>query len=158
VPLRQVSAAVLLWLASTVSPLARSEDALLYRASTAKSFADVVFDLEFAIAQHNFRITGRNRIGAGLRERGHETFPDAEVIHFCNLERAREVLELDPAFLALMPCRLAVHEQNGQVVVTGILLPVDHPDERVNAFAREMNGMIRSIVDFAMEPYAVPIP
>ena len=81
---------------------------------TDKPFEDVVFELDFAITERNFRITGRNTIGKGLRERGYSDFPNVEVIHFCNLEYAREVLLIDPGFVAQMPCRITVHEAPGR--------------------------------------------
>ena len=121
------------------------------RFRVAKPFADVVFELNFAITERNFRITGRNTIGEGLRRRGYEDFPDIEVIHFCSLELAREVLLIDPGFVAQMPCRITVHEQDGITVVSLITLPTDHADERVNAFARRMNETLRAIVSFALE-------
>lgn len=124
----------------------------IVRYVTAKSFADVVFDLDFAITEHNLRITGRNTIGEGLRERGYSDFPDIEVIHFCSLELAREVLLIDPGFVAQMPCRITVHEQNGETVISLILLPLDHADARVNAFSRRMNAMLTEIVNFVIAP------
>lgn len=122
------------------------------RAVTTKAFRDVVDQLEFAISERNFRLTGRNDVGRGIRERGHPDFPDMEVLHFCSLEYAREVLELDPAFIAQMPCRVTVHQAGAEVVVQMILLPEDHADARVNAFARRMNGLLREILDYALEP------
>ncbi len=116
-----------------------------------KSFDDVVFELNFAITERNFRITGRNTIGEGLRKRGYSDFPDVEVIHFCSLELAREVLLIDPGFVAQMPCRITVHEQDGKTVVSLITLPVDHADERVNDFARRMNATLTEIAEFAVE-------
>jgi len=125
----------------------------VYRLVTDKSFEDVVFDLKFAISERNFRITGSNKIGKGLRERGYERYPDLEVIHFCSLERAREVLDLDPDYIAQMPCRIAVHEQGDKVIINAILLPENHSDARINEFAGEMNKLIRDIVAFAVEEY-----
>ena len=125
---------------------------LIHRYAVDKAFAEVIFELNFAITEHNFRITGRNTIGAGLRERGYADFPDVEVIHFCSLELAREVLLLDPGFVAQMPCRITVHEAAGRTVISLILLPLDHPDERVNAFARRMNAILQEIVEYALAP------
>jgi len=124
--------------------------ATLLQASTTKPFEDVREEIEFAITERNFRITGRNTIGAALRKRGFPDFPDVEVIHFCNLQNARKVLLLDPGFVAQMPCRITLHEQNGRVIISAILLPEDNPDERVNAFARRLNRQLREIVDFAL--------
>ena len=129
-----VIVAVITTAACSPSPSATPRsDALIERARTDKAFDDVVFELEFAITERNFRITGRNTIGKGLRERGYDDFPDVEVIHFCNLEYAREVLEIDPGYVSL------------------ILLPEDHADARINAFARRMNAILREIVEFVLE-------
>lgn len=136
---------------SAPAPGASRSDALIVRALTDKTFDDVVFELDFAITERNFRITGRNTIGKGLRDRGYENFPDVEVIHFCNLEYAREVLEIDPGYVAQMPCRITVHSSPDGTVVSLILLPEDHADERVNAFARRMNAILREIIDFVLE-------
>lgn len=150
------AAAWLLALALVALPAAATtvdlapEGALLVRYTVDKSFDDVVFELTFAITDHNFRITGRNSIGAGLRERGYKDFPNAEVINFCSLELAREVLLLDPGFIAYMPCRVTVHEERGRTVISLIKLPLDHHDPRVNDFARRMNATLTEIVDLAV--------
>jgi len=125
---------------------AGGDSGAIRRYHTPKSFADVVFELEFAITERNFRITGRNTIGEGLQARGYD-FPDVEVIHFCSLERAREVLAIDPGYVAQMPCRITVHESGSETVISVILLPLDHPDPRVREFAREMNGILLEIAE-----------
>lgn len=145
--------ATLLGLAAHASGAAtRHEHELIHRYTVDKAFAEVIFELNFAITEHNFRITGRNTIGAGLRERGYDDFPDVEVIHFCSLELAREVLLLDPGFVAQMPCRITVHEAQGKTVISLITLPLDHADERVNAFARRLNATLEEIVAYALAP------
>jgi len=126
---------------------------LILRGETTESFDDVILELDFAITERNFRITGRNTIGKGLRERGYTDFPDVEVIHFCNLESAREVLLLDPGFVAQMPCRLTVHRQSDKTVISVILLPEDHADTRVNAFAHRTNALLREILAFVLEKH-----
>lgn len=124
----------------------------IVRYTVDKPFAEVIFELNFAITDHNFRITGRNSIGSGLRDRGYKDFPEVEVIHFCSLELAHEVLELDPGYVALMPCRLSVHEQGGKTVISLVTLPLDHPNPKVNDFARKVNAELREIVEFAVAP------
>jgi uncharacterized protein (DUF302 family) len=128
------------------------------RAATTKPFEDVVFELNHEIANENFRITGRNEIGSGIRARGYPDFPNAEVIHFCSLENAREVMEMEPGFIAFMPCRVTVHEESGKTVITMPLLPEDHADPRVTAFARRVNEKLRRIFAFAVEDEARPVP
>ncbi len=132
-------------------------EALIHRFKTEKSFADVIQELDFAITERNFRITGRNTVGKGMRNRGYENYPEIEVIHFCSLDVAKEVLDIDPGYVAQMPCRVTIHEQDNAVIVSLILLPTDHKDLRVNDFARKMNITLRGIVDFALEDNAVPL-
>lgn len=121
---------------------------------TTKPFADVVHELEFAITERNFRITGRNTIGNEIRKRGYPGFPNMEVIHFCNLEYAREMLTLAPRFVAQMPCRITVHEERGRVLVGLVWLPQDQADPRIRHFAQRMNGLLREIVQFAVQENA----
>lgn len=135
-------------------PAATSYAELIVRTATDKPFQDVVEELELAISARNFRITSANAIGKGLRERGYTDFPEIHVIHFCSLEYAREVLAIDPGYVAMMPCRITVHSEAGQTVISLILLPEDHPDPRVNAFARRMNALLHEIRDFALEENA----
>ena len=147
--LRWLALALSLALA-TAAPAAESSGAAVARGETDKSFDDVILEADFAITERNFRITGRNTIGKGLRERGYKDFPDVEVIHFCNLESAREVLEIDPDFVAQMPCRMTVHRQHDKTVVNVVLLPENHHDPRVSQFARRMNGDLREILAYVL--------
>jgi uncharacterized protein (DUF302 family) len=123
-----------------------------YEASTAtKPYADVLAELELAITERNFRITGHNKIGSVIREREHIAFPDYDTVQFCNLSLAREMLDIAPEAVAYMPCNATVRTQNGRVHATIHLLPTDSPNPRLNDFARQMNGKLREIVDFAVE-------
>ena len=81
-----------------------------YSAETAtKPYADVMAELELAITEHNFRITGHNKIGSVIRERDHIDFPDYDTIQFCNLTLAQQMLEMSPSSVAWMPCNMARH-------------------------------------------------
>jgi uncharacterized protein (DUF302 family) len=121
------------------------------RETTNKSFQAVIEELDFAITEHNFRITGRNVIGEAIRKRGHPGFPLVEVVHFCNLEYARKFIELDPHFILEMPCRIAVYQDHGKVVLATMLLPENSADPRLNDLARKVNGILRDIVGFVVE-------
>jgi uncharacterized protein (DUF302 family) len=154
--MRRALLIVLFMVAAACSqPHSTSYRDLLVRHTTDKPFADVVDELEFAISERNFRITGANEVGSALRDRGFEGFPDMQVIHFCSLEYAHEVLAIDPDYIAMMPCRITVHVREGKTIITLIMLPEDHPDPRVNAFAARINGLLREIAAFAIEENAV---
>ncbi len=122
---------------------------LRYQAGADKPFDEVLDDLKVAISEYNFRLTGENRIGLAIARRGQIPFPRATVLHFCNLEYARRLLQLDPASLAHMPCRVTVYEQAGGVLVGAHLLPLDDPRSR--GINREINRILRAIVDEALE-------
>jgi uncharacterized protein (DUF302 family) len=137
-----------------IGPNARAEriERMLHRTTVQRPFADVLLDLEFAITDHNFRITGANHIGAAIGERIGQPFPEAEVIHFCNLEYARRLLEIDPDFLSYMPCQITVIQgQNGVIVSTWLLPDRPGPPAAASAAALidEINAIMRAIVDYA---------
>jgi uncharacterized protein (DUF302 family) len=129
----------------------RGEFIRYYQASTTKPYADVLAELEVAITEQNFRITGHNKIGSVIREREGIDFPDYDTIQFCNLTLARQMLQLSPAAVRHMPCNIAVRDEHGRVTVNVRLLPDDTDNARLNDFARQMNARMKRMVDFAVE-------
>jgi len=122
-----------------------------YQAETGKPYDDVLAELELAITENNFRITGHNHIGSVIRKRDNIAFPDYDTIQFCNLTLAKQMLEMSPAAVAYMPCNIAVRSEQGKVIIVTHMLPTDGPDGKLNAFFSEMNGKLKKIVDFAAE-------
>lgn len=130
----------------------KAPDPLFFEAATTqKAYQDVLAELQIAITQRNFRITGHNNIGGVIREREGIAFPDYDTIQFCNLSEARIMLELSPKMVAWMPCNVSVRAQGDQVIVTTHLLPTDSEDPALNDFARRMNEELKAIVEFALE-------
>ena len=117
--------------------------------ATQKTFSEVLFEINFAITQHNFRITSRANLSKGVRERGHNDFPSFEIIHLCNLELAREALEIDPGYVVYMPCKITIHEQGDTTVISIVKLPENHRDQRLEVFAKNVNQQLVNIVRFA---------
>lgn len=146
---KPVVAAVLVLLSlAACSPPPAQDRAPRYTAHTSKPFADVLADLEFAIGEHNFRLTGRDTIGAAIAERNAIAFDAATVLHFCNLEYARQLLEADPHYLLHMPCRIALYERAGRITVEARLLPEGDPAPLLNT---RINGILKAIVSDAAE-------
>lgn len=129
----------------------RPTEPRFFQMETHKPYAEVLAELELAITERNFRITGHNKIGSVIRERDHIDFPEYDTLQFCNLTLARQMLELSPEAVMHMPCNVTVRTQNGKVVITTHLLPTDGNDARLNEFARTMNEKLRQIVEFAAE-------
>jgi uncharacterized protein (DUF302 family) len=138
---------VLLSLAACSSPPAQDR-APRYTAHSSKPFEEVLADLEFAIGEHNFRLTGRDTIGAAIAERNAVAFPSATVLHFCNLEYARQLLEVDPHYLLHMPCRIALYEGADGVTVEARLLP---QGDLAPALNTRINSILKAIVSDAAD-------
>ena len=130
-------------------PRSEQDPATRYTLHTSKSFDDVLSDLEFAIGEHNFRLTGRDTIGEAIARRDNIDLPPGTVLHFCNLEYARQLLEVAPQYLLHMPCRIAVYEQAGNVTVEARLLPENDP--AVRALSQKINRILEAIVSSAVE-------
>ena len=116
----------------------------VYKLETEKPFDDVIEDLKFAISEHNFRLTSENKIGKAIAKREKILFPEATILHFCNLKIAQAFLEIDPEYLLRMPCRIAVRKSKNRVIIETWLQPETHND--LCRQAKEVNQILRSIV------------
>ncbi|MEQ1638404.1 MAG: DUF302 domain-containing protein [Methylococcales bacterium] len=122
-----------------------------YQATTAKPYADVLAELEVAISDHNFRITGHSRVGKVIRDRGTPDFPEYDTLQFCNLTHAKTVLLMSPHAIQYMPCNVVVYQFEGKTIIKTHLLPTDGGDPELNQFMSKMNSILKQIVDFAAE-------
>lgn len=120
-----------------------------YRATTDKSFDDVMLDLEFAISNENYNITSINSVGKVIAERHDIPFPNYAIVSSCSLEVAKQFLEIDPEYVTIMPCRIAVWEQHGKVQIDAQLVPEDDP--RCAELCANTNALLKRVVDFAVE-------
>ena len=131
------------------SPL--EERSVFYQAETYKAYDDVLAELEIAIAEHNFRITGHSRVGKVIRERDNIRFPDYDTLQFCNLTHAKVLLELSPHSVRQMPCNVVIYQFKDKVIINTRLLATDTDNEPLNQFAEKINVMLKAIVDFSAE-------
>ena len=130
-------------------PAHGTESDMIYQRVTSKVFADVVQDAEFMITEKNFRITSRLHIGKAIRERGNQTFPEHEVILFCNLALAEKMLEIAPEYINYCPYKLALLERRHKIVVSTRLMPEASGIKELDQVAREINAMLWAMVDYA---------
>ena len=122
-----------------------------YQSATNKPYDDVLAELEIAISEHNFRITGHSRVGKVIRDRGTENFPEYDTLQFCNLTHAKTLLLMSPHAVRFMPCNVVTYQYNGKTIVRTHLMPTNSNNPEFNAFAEKMNIMLHDIVDFAVE-------
>ena len=128
-----------------------TQSSLSYQASTQKPYDDVIAELEIAISEHNFRITGHSHVGKVIRERGTQNFPNYDTVQFCNLTYAKTLLELSPHGISHMPCNIVTYEFEGQTIVKTLLLPTNTDNSELNVFSDKMNQILKQVVDFAVE-------
>ncbi|MCK5122027.1 MAG: DUF302 domain-containing protein [Methylococcales bacterium] len=122
-----------------------------YQAETQKPYDDVLAELEIAIAEHNFRITGHSRVGKVIRDRGTKDFPNYDTLQFCNLTHAKTLLLMSPHAVSYMPCNIVTYEFDGRIIIKTHLLPTDTNNLKLNQFSETMNKTLKQIVDFAAE-------
>ena len=149
--LRALIFASLIFIASCASQPPNSEINYFYQAETQKPYDDVLAELEIAIVDHNFRITGHSRVGKVIRDRGSKNFPEYDTLQFCNLTHARTLLLMSPHAVSYMPCNIVTYEFDGKTIVKTHLLPIDTDNNDLNEFSKKMNKILKQIVDFAVE-------
>lgn len=144
----------LAWLATILLLAACSGQAAdpVIEERTDKPLADVLFDLEFAASERNFVITGRTFMGEALKDRGVDDAGNATVVQMCELGLVAELLAADPGLIRYMPCRVAAYKEEGQVVVTTLLIPEDSGNAAADDAAARLNAAMREIIREAVMP------
>lgn len=122
-----------------------------YQVATQKPYDEVLAELEVAISENNFRVTGHSRVGKVIRERGAKDFPDYDTIQFCNLTHARTILAIAPEAIRHMPCNVVMYRKGDKTIVRTHLLPTDTDNEELNRFSEQMNRILKQMIDFAAE-------
>ncbi|MGZ8188175.1 MAG: DUF302 domain-containing protein [Methylosarcina sp.] len=122
-----------------------------YQVETLKPYDDVLSELELAISENNFRVTGHSRVGKVIRERGAKDFPDYDTIQFCNLTYARTILSIAPETIRYMPCNVVMYQDRDKTIVRTHLLPTHTDNEELNRFSEQMNRILKKMLDFAVE-------
>ncbi len=116
-----------------------------------KTFEETIQDAEFIISENNFRITGSLKIGSAIRKRNDSGFPLYEIILFCNLSYAEEMLSLDADFIYHCPYRLSISERKDGIVVGTVLLPENAGSYEMRKISAYINTILRKIVKYAAE-------
>lgn len=132
-----------------VSCSGRSQEIFEYEST--KSLDEAMQDAVFAITEENFRITGNLHIGKTIQERGNHEFPMNEVILFCNLGYAQEMLTIDPAFINYCPYRVSIREHNQKVIIGTMLLPEKTGNRKMDELTSKINIILSNIVKYTAE-------
>ena len=135
----------------------------IYKRFSEKDYIDTKEDIEFAITESNFRIINRINIGDAIQERKDKIFPKNEVILFCNLSIAEEMLALEPDFINFCPYKITISEitetlGSGKIVMIGThLLPTKTKSPDINKFSVNINETLKKMIDYAIsdDPFLI---
>ena len=119
-----------------------------HRSSSTKDFDTVLEELLFAVSNENYNITSINRVGKAIAQRHDIEFPRYTIVNSCNLEMAKKFLDIDPKFVTVMPCRIAVWQEAELVHVSAHLLP--ETLENCQTLCKQTNDLLKRIVDFSV--------
>ena len=126
-----------------------NENEQIYEKKSKKTFANVIQDAEFAITENNFRITNRLHIGKAIKERGSIDFPQNEVILFCNLTIAEEMLRIEPRYINYCPYKVTVTDSSEYVTIATRLLPLEMNNSKMSTVFETINQILRTVVEYA---------
>lgn len=128
-------------------------DEAIYAKTSDKTLAEILEDTEFAVTDHNLRIVGRLHIGSAIREQGKGQFPDYEIILYCSLGFAEQILALKPDLINTCPGRIAIRAAVTGHIISAPLWPDHTGNPELDRLMHDMNDMVKSIVDFAAEEW-----
>ena len=121
----------------------------IHQKITSKLFDDIIQDAEFVITENNFRITNRLHIGDAIQKRGNTNFPQNEVILFCNLTIAEEMLLIEPRYINYCPYKITVTQNGEATIIATRLLPTRTGNRQMDDFAKKINKILISMVEYA---------
>ena len=121
----------------------------IHKKISTKNFDDIIQDVEFAITENNFRVVNRLNIGESIQERKEKKFPKNEIILFCNLSLAEEMLILEPDYINFCPYKITINEQNNETFIATRLMPINTGSTKLNNFALKMNNILVKMVEYA---------
>ena len=116
------------------------------------SVDEVVAKIEKAAAQHQFGVLGVHDLKQKMQAKGVDFGPECRVLEVCNPVKAKSVLEADLSIANALPCRIAVYERDGKVIVstlkpTELLALFGRPE--LEPVAKEVEQSINEIIDEA---------
>jgi uncharacterized protein (DUF302 family) len=127
---------------------------MLYQRVARGSVAEVAARVEEATKANKFGVMNMIDLRAKLVEKGADFAPACVILEVCNPLQAKRVLEEDMALATMLPCRIAVYEQGGEVRVATL-----RPSALIGLFsnaalapvAAEVEEVLLRIIDTACD-------
>lgn len=126
-------------------------DRFTYDKESARSFDDVVADVEKFTAENKFRVLHIHNVQQTLSEKGLEREP-FKIIELCNAKFAHEALAKDVNTSLFMPCKINVYTEDGKTKIKAMrprAIAELMPESGLADLAGDVDRVIVSIVDRA---------
>lgn len=120
-----------------------------YTVTTEKSFEETVKAIEQEAKNAQFRVLYIHDVKATLAGKNFKIEP-LKIIEICNARSAYTVLQADIKIGLMLPCKINVYQKNGKTYISGmrpVILPQFFPKASLGSLPKEIDGIIREIID-----------
>lgn len=91
---------------------------MLYSVTSEKPLDQVCVDLAEAVPAHKFGLIATHDLRETMAKKGVEFDRECRVFEVCNPHQAKKVLSARMDIATALPCRIAVYEEDGKVVLS----------------------------------------
>lgn len=124
-----------------------------YEKDSARSFDEVVADVEKLTAEKMFRVLHVHDVQATLDEKGFKREP-LKIIEICNAKFAHEALGKNMDVSLFMPCKINVYTENGKIRIKAMrpaAIAEFMPGSGLEELAAGVDKVVTEIVDRAAQ-------
>lgn len=87
---------------------------MLHIVESAKPVAQVMADLEAAVARNKFGVLAVHNLREAMEKKGVTFTRECLIVEVCNPFQAKKVLEANLEISTALPCRISVYEEGGK--------------------------------------------
>lgn len=120
---------------------------------TQKTIDQAAKDLEAAVVHNKFGVLHIHDLKETMKKKGVDFPNGCRIFEVCNPQKAQAVLTNDMSLNMVLPCRISIWEENGQVKIGTLeptkLLSVLSDDEDLKLIATEVETTLKTIMDQA---------
>ncbi len=125
---------------------------MLYEKPSTRTMDEIEAALREVAALHQFGVLHVHDLQRKLREKGIDMPRQVRVFEVCNPFQAKQVLDANPAIANALPCRIAVYEKDGRLIVSTLLptlLIGMFGNNELLPVAAEVEAVVKAMVDAA---------
>ena len=118
-----------------------------------KTIGQAAKDLEAAVLRNKFGVLHVHDLKATMKKKGVDFSNECRIFEVCNPQKAHAVLTNDMSLNMVLPCRISVWEENGEVKIGTLeptkLLSVLNDNEDLKHIAMEVETTLKTIIQEA---------